>query len=139
MSVKKALLAASAVGLAAVAAAVEVQFYDEDLPSSLNPLYAESMVDYRAQELYFDRLYYNDPVTNELVSRIIQRWELVEKTKVKLMVKPGLKWHNGQPQTANDICFTIKAILDKGTTSKNARIFREFFKGCTVQDELVAD
>ena len=62
MSVKKALLGAAAFGLAAVATAVEVQFYDEDLPSSLNPLYAESMVDYRAQELYFDRLYFNDPV-----------------------------------------------------------------------------
>ena len=141
MSLKKALFASLAVGLASMAMAwrpSEVKFYDETLPSSLNPLYAESMVDYRAQELYFDRLYYNDPVTNELTSRIVNRWELASQTALRLHLKPGLKWHNGEAVTAADICFTIDAMLNKKTTSKRARLFREFFKGCTAEQDLVA-
>ena len=60
MSIKKAIGICAALGVCASAVAVTVQFYDENLPGSLNPLYAESMVDFRAQELYFDRLFYRD-------------------------------------------------------------------------------
>ena len=40
---------------AVLGTAVEVQFYDESLPITLNPLFATTMVDNRAHELYFDR------------------------------------------------------------------------------------
>ena len=39
---------------AVLGTAVEVKFYDEALPITLNPLFATTMVDNRAHELYFD-------------------------------------------------------------------------------------
>ena len=138
MSIKKALSVGIMLGIGTLAAAVKVQFYDESLPESLNPLYAESMVDFRAQELYFDRLYYNDPIDNRLVSKIVKRWELASQTSIRLHLNEDLKWHNGDDLTAQDICFTINAIKDKKTTSKRAKAYRKSFKSCSVEKPLIA-
>ena len=136
MSIKRALSVCFALGVATLAAAANVQFYDENLPGSLNPLYAESMVDFRAQELYFDRLYFNNPLNNRLTSKISKRWELAGSQGVRLFLNEGLKWHNGEDLTAADICFTIDAIKDPKTTSVRAKEFRKSFKGCTVEKKL---
>ncbi len=140
MSIRTFLWVAISLIVASVAVASEVKFYDDEIPSSLNPLYGSSMVDRRAQELYFDRVYYTDPVTNEYKSRIVINYETASMSpfSVKLYLKPGLKWHNGNPITAKDICFTIDAMLDERTPSKSAEVYREFFRGCVVEKDLVA-
>lgn len=38
-----------------------LRFYDE-LPSTLNPLYADDLADLRAQSLVFDRLFDRSPI-----------------------------------------------------------------------------
>lgn len=84
---------------AVLGTAVEVKFYDEALPITLNPLFATTMVDNRANELYFDRLYYNNPTDNSLTSRLIDE----SQTKIedagkslRLTIKDGITWHNGK-------------------------------------------
>jgi peptide/nickel transport system substrate-binding protein len=138
MSIKRSIGICAALGAAVLAAAVNVQFYDENLPGSLNPLYAESMVDFRAQELYFDRLFYRDPIDNRLDSKIVQRFEMAGSTSIRLFLAEGVKWHNGDALTAEDICFTIKAIMDPKTTSVRAKAFRKSFTDCQVEKPLVA-
>lgn len=44
------------IGAAVLGTAVEVQFYDEALPITLNPLFATTMVDNRAHEIVFRSL-----------------------------------------------------------------------------------
>ena len=68
---KSWMLGGVLVGSAVLGMAVDVQFYDEALPITLNPLFATTMVDHRAHELYFDRLYYNDMSDNSVTSRLI--------------------------------------------------------------------
>ena len=138
MSIKKAIGISLALGAAALATAVNVQFYDENLPGSLNPLYAESMVDFRAQELYFDRLFYVDPIDNRLTSKIVDHFEMAGSKSIRLFLKEGLKWHNGDDLTADDICFTIKAIMDPKTTSARAKAFRKSFSNCQAEKSNVA-
>ena len=130
-----------AIAVASVALATEITYYDEDLPSSLNPLYATTMVDYRAQELYFDRLYYTDPVTNAYKSRLVKSYEITSTNPytIRLTLIDGLKWHNGLKVTAKDVCFTIDAMLDEGTPSEKAEVFRQFFTSCKVHKEMIAD
>ena len=121
---------------AVLGTAVEVKFYDEALPITLNPLFATTMVDNRAHELYFDRLYYNNPTDNSLTSRLIDE----SQTKIedagkslRLTLKDGITWHNGKKFTANDICFTIDAMLNVRTPSPIAHYYREHLSGCTVE------
>ena len=94
MSIKKAI-GFFTLGVCATATTVNVQFYDEKLPGSLNPLYAESMVDFRAQELYFDRSFMLIPSTINwpVKSYVALKWR---GKKIRLFLNEGLKWHNGK-------------------------------------------
>jgi hypothetical protein len=63
------LLFAVSIGATSLLCGTTLSFYEESLPSTLNPLFARSMVDSRVHEVIFDRLYFHSPVTNELTSR----------------------------------------------------------------------
>jgi peptide/nickel transport system substrate-binding protein len=111
----------------------KLSFYEESLPSTLNPLYSASMVDNRVNELIFDRLYFHSPITNDLQSRLVTQWELAEGgTGVKLSLRRDVKWQDGKNFTAKDVCFTVEAMLDPGTTSPIAEGYRSVFTGCEV-------
>ncbi len=108
-----------------------LSYYEESLPTTLNPLFASTMVDNRSQELVFDRLWFHDPITNELQTRIVEKWEVVEGAKaLKVTLKSGIKWHNGKPMTSKDLCFTVDAMLDPKTPSPIAAGYREVLEGC---------
>ena len=131
----------SVLGLAAAAltTGASLAFFEESLPSTMNPLFAQSMVDNRVHELVMDRIYFNDPINNELVSNIVQEWALVESGKsIRLVLRKGVKWQDGEVLGADDICFTVKAMLDPGTPSPIAEKQRAIFAGCTVEKPDVA-
>ncbi len=108
-----------------------VSYSEESLPSSMNPLFARTMVDNRTMELVFDRLYYRSALDNTLKSRIVERHEKVgDGTKIKLFLKQGIKWHDGEALTSDDICFTIQAMLDPKTPSAIAKTYRERITSC---------
>jgi len=65
----------------------------------------------------------------------VKTWSVASRTEVKLTLKDDLKWQDEKPVTANDICFTIDAMLNPKTASPRANVFREFFKGCKVDED----
>ena len=133
------LLVALGVASSVVATGAVLSFYEESLPGTLNPLFASSMVDYRSQELVFDRLYFHSPIDNRIMSRVIEKGEVAEGGKGwKITLKQGLKWHDGKPVTAKDVCFTVNAMLDPGTPSPIAAGYRSVLAGCEVQGANVA-
>ncbi len=129
------LLRGLAVGAAVVGTAFltagTVGFYEEALPTTLNPLFAQSMVDRRAQELVFDRLYFRSAITSTLKSRLVESAEKIDGgKKLKLTIKKGIKWHDGEPFRGTDICFTVNALLDPSTPSLIGKQYREVLVGC---------
>jgi peptide/nickel transport system substrate-binding protein len=139
MALKSAVAAAGAALLALTSIGGTLAYFEESLPTSLNPLYASSMVDFRAQDLVFDRLWFHDAITNELKSRVVEKWELAENGKaIKITLKQGIRWHNGEAMSAKDICFTVDALLNPGTTSPIAEGYREVLAGCEAQGNQVA-
>lgn len=129
-------------GLALVALlgmGASLSYYEESLPTTLNPLFASTMVDNRSQELVFDRLWFHDPITNELQTRIVQEWSVVEGAKaLKITLKSGIKWHDGGKLTSKDLCFTVDAMLDPKTPSPIATAYREVLEGCETQGNQTA-
>jgi len=124
------LIATGLVGSVLLAGS-SVSYYEEALPSTMNPLFARSMVDYRAHELVFDRLFYRDPIDNEIVSRLVTKYEKVEGgAGIKLYLKSDIKWHDGQPLTPDDVCFTVDAMLNERTPSPISKGYREAISGC---------
>ena len=139
MALRDALLAAGATALALVGTGATLAYYDESLPTSMNPLFASTMVDHRSQELVFDRLWFHDPITNELKSRLVERWELADGGNgLKIHLKQGIKWHDGTPLTSKDICFTVDAMLDPKTPSPIAEGYREVLAGCVAEGKTTA-
>ncbi len=134
----RALLSLAAVAAVATTGA-RLTYYEESLPGTLNPIYASSMVDYRVDELIFDRLYYHSPITNELTSRLVETWEVAESGQaVRLTLRRDAKWHDGSGLSAEDVCFTVDAMLDSGTTSPIAEGYRAELSGCEVEGKNVA-
>ncbi|MEC7947083.1 MAG: ABC transporter substrate-binding protein [Myxococcota bacterium] len=131
MALNKSLLTAGALTLAVIGTGATLAYNEESLPTTMNPLFAASMVDYRSQELVFDRLWFHDAVTNELKSRVVAKHEIVDGGKgVKITLVPGIKWHNGKSLTSKDVCFTVDAMLDPKTASPVASAYREKLSGC---------
>jgi peptide/nickel transport system substrate-binding protein len=139
MALKNAIRAMSGLALAVIGTGATLAYFEESIPMSLNPLYAKTMADHRAQELIFDRLWYNDAVTNELKSRVVQKYQVAEAGRaVEITLKSGIRWHNGQAMTAKDLCFTVKAMLDPRTPSPVAAHYRDFITGCDTKGPQAA-
>ncbi|MBT3223943.1 MAG: hypothetical protein HN348_33160, partial [Proteobacteria bacterium] len=129
------LVAVTGVATLTLLAGSAVSYYEESLPSTMNPLFARTMVDKRTHELVFDRMFYRSAITNELKSRLVAKYERLEGgKKLKLYLKEGIKWHDGKPLTGADVCFTIDAMLNPKTPSPIAKGYREAIEGCEVAD-----
>lgn len=136
---KSLLVAAGLLGSVLLTGAT-VTYYEESLPTTMNPLFARSMVDFRSHELVFDRLVFRSAINNELRSRVLvetttapigPKLEKIEGgMAVKLYVKEGVKWHDGEKFGPDDICFTIAAMLDETTPSPIAKTYRESIASC---------
>ncbi|MEM6928890.1 MAG: ABC transporter substrate-binding protein, partial [Myxococcota bacterium] len=131
-SIRSALFAAAAPLSLGLLLGSSIAYYDEALPSSMNPLFARSMVDQRAQELVFDRLYYRSAVTNQLLSRLVERDEEVADDALRLVMRQGVRWHDGKKVRPDDVCFTVRAMLNPSTPSTVAQGYREVLAGCEV-------
>lgn len=129
--VRHFLVASGIMGLALMTAGSTVSYYEETLPSTMNPLFASSMVDRRTHELIFDRMFYRSAITNELKSRLVTQFEKLDGGKqLKLVIKDGVKWHDGKSMTSEDVCFTVAAMLNPNTPSPVAKEYREIISGC---------
>ncbi len=138
VSARRTLLLAAGLSTALLTTGA-LSFYEENLPSTLNPLFATGMPDYRSQELIFDRLYFHYTIDNRLMSRVIEKGELADGGKAyRLTLKPGMKWHDSKPVTAKDICFTVNAMLDPKTPSPIAQKYRTILAGCEEESAQVA-
>ncbi len=139
MWLRRAVLAAGGLSVLFLGTGATLSYFEESIPSTLNPLYADSMADHRAQELIFDRLWYHDAITNEIRTRLVKLHEVKEAGRaVKVTLKEGIKWQDGSALTSKDVCFTVKALLNPGTTSPVAQTYRDFLSGCDTQGAMTA-
>lgn len=123
--------------LAAVGSGASLSFYEEALPTTMNPLFARSMVDRRASELVFDRLYYRSAVTSEIKSRLVESSNRLDGgMALEMTLREGIQWHDGQPLTADDICFTVEVLLNPDTPSQMAKPYREDLLGCEAKKNV---
>lgn len=78
--------------------------------TNANPLYATGAADTAVSKLVFSGLFKYDN-SNALVGDLAKNWT-VDQTSTKYIVnlKPGLKWHDGKPISADDVVFTYHTI-----------------------------
>lgn len=82
-------------------------------PNSLNPLFSSDRVSMTVNNTLFAPLYVEES-NGDLTYFLAESLKPSEdKLTYTLILKNNLKWHDGQPITADDVVFTMEKILDK--------------------------
>lgn len=105
-------------------------------PSSLNPLLSDPYpVDRELTNLIFDGLVSYDE-TGQVIPALAENWSVSEDgLTITFELREGLKWHDGQPVSAEDVAFTYGLIQNEDYPGPVA--LKEFWQSVVidVQDE----
>ena len=73
-------------------------------------------------EMTHDKLMNYDAVTKEFSPALATEWEWLSDTELKLKLREGVTFHNGEPFTADDVVFTFERIKahEGGTAATKA-------------------
>lgn len=111
------LFVALALSVAGHAGAGGFEYAEDELAYSLNPLHELSMAETRLNELLFESLWgpgydgYPEP-------RLADAYEQAQdKKSMTVFLRERLTWSDGEPLTADDVAFTIKAYQNPKTGS----------------------
>ncbi len=88
-------------------------------PASLDPHKVESDVEFNLISDFFDGLV---AVRNDgsIEPRLAEKWEEKDNTVWTFHLRPGLKWSNGEPITAEDVVWSWQRLADPKTASPYA-------------------
>jgi peptide/nickel transport system substrate-binding protein len=59
----------------------------------------------------WDMLVYRDPETFKIVPALATAWEYPDPQTIDFTLRPGVKFHNGDPFTADDVVYTFQTII----------------------------
>jgi len=121
-------LMAATLSLGATAADITVA-YDAD-PVSLDPHEQLSGGTLQLSHMIFDPLVRYDQSLN-FEARLAQSWERVNDTTVRFNLRKGVKFHSGNPLTADDVVWTFKRLQNSPDFKA---IFAPFAKIVKVND-----
>ena len=87
--------------------------------------------------LIFDGLTDHDG-NNEVVPRLAKSWDYDEENSTYTFhLQEGVKWHDGEPFTAEDVKFTIEAIMDPANESENAPNYEDVESITVIDDHTI--
>ena len=76
---------------------------------------------------------------NQVVPGLAKSWDYDEETcTYTFHLEEGVKWHDGEPFTADDVKFTIEAIMDPENGSENAPNYEDVEEITVVDDHTVS-
>lgn len=94
----------------AVRGIVEAGFEE---PRTLNPLFVADPLSETLSRLLFDGLVALDPASAEPVPALAESWDVSDDgTTYTFHLRADVRWHDGQPFSANDVVFTYQRLLD---------------------------
>ncbi len=137
-------LAVGALAAVTLLTGSSITWSEQALPRTLNPLLATTGAEIRTSELIFDRLVLPSTSPGTYHSSVLAQtdgaldFEVSDGgTAVKLRVRDGVRWHDGEPLEADDVCFSIDVLLDPSLASALADPVREAISSCEVSDDSV--
>lgn len=80
-------------------------------PDNVNPLASTSVWGWKWMRLYYDRLVRLSPDV-EPVPWMAQSVEALDETTIQVVLREGLKWHDGEDLTASDVAFTFNYYMN---------------------------
>jgi peptide/nickel transport system substrate-binding protein len=85
--------------------------------NNLNPIFSQGVLDSSTSKLLFNGLLRYD-TEGKLVPDLAESYSVADDSKTySFKLKEDVKWHDGQPFTADDVVYTIKTIQNPSTRS----------------------
>jgi peptide/nickel transport system substrate-binding protein len=73
----------------------------------------------------YENLLSRDPKTGDMIPMLAERWEMLDSGQTwKFYLRQGVRFHNGQEMTAEDVQFTFASIVKEGSANALAPWFR---------------
>jgi peptide/nickel transport system substrate-binding protein len=130
MSKRMGLKFAAAIGamliaaLPAIAAKKDntVRFAYDQVLENVDPYFNNVRLGVIMGQTAWDTLIYRDPVTSEYKSQLATSWKWIDEKTLELELRQGVKFHNGDAFSADDVVFTLNFIADaanKVTSQQN--------------------
>lgn len=85
-------------------------------PRNLNPIFADDTASNNIIGMVFDGLLYFDD-KNELKPKIAESMPIIKDKTITFKLKQGVKWHDGQELTSEDVKYSYELIMDKEVNS----------------------
>jgi len=102
---------------------------------TFNPILVKDTASGRITALVFDGLVNIDPDTLQPVANLATKWEAAPDGKAyTFTLKQGVKWHDGQPFTADDVKFSYDLYMDSKTGTSRAGTLNQHIDSVAVKD-----
>lgn len=85
----------------------------------LDPRISNSVYDFYIIDEVFDALMYLNPETMVPSPFIAKSWDVLSDTVIRFYLNEGIKFHNGEPLTAEDVAFSFNWVADAENASPN--------------------
>jgi peptide/nickel transport system substrate-binding protein len=92
------------------------------LGPSLDPQIQFAVPIYALVRHIFDPLVEFD-AQNRIVPKLAESWRVVDPTAWEFTLRKGVKFHNGEPFTADSVKFTLERVVKPETKSPQAFVF----------------
>ncbi|MDR2528791.1 MAG: ABC transporter substrate-binding protein [Synergistaceae bacterium] len=89
--------------------------------STLDPQQAVDTMSFAVTKHINEPLVTVDGKTKELTPVLAERWEILDQQTYKFYLRKGVKFHNGEPFTAEDVVFSLKRVADPKSAYANSR------------------
>jgi len=110
-------------------------------PATLNPITATDAYEGTVNNgNIYETLIERNNETLELEPLLAESWEISEdKLKYTFKIKEGIKWHDGEPFTSEDVVFSYKTIMDPKVDTPQLRSYFQEIEDVKAIDDLTVE
>ncbi len=110
-------------------------------PATLNPVTATDAYEGTVNNSkIYETLIERNNETLELEPLLAESWEVSEdKLKYTFKIREGIKWHDGEPFTSEDIVFSYKSIMDPKVDAPQLRAYFQEIRDVKAIDDLTVE
>jgi peptide/nickel transport system substrate-binding protein len=104
------LLAASGAPAHADKAQNTIRFAYDQAPENVDPFFNNVRIGVILGQHVWDTLVYRDPTSGEYKGQLASAWRQVDDKTIEFDLRKGVKFHNGQEFTADDVVYTLNFV-----------------------------